>query len=129
MPKEPLSETRMIRAGVEQVERWKAATEQAGYWSVSEWIRDSLDAAAGVGLQGEVVGDLKAICIYIPNRAEDHKPFMMEMARHDTPEKVLKVIFELTERPWCSPPVLLAFLAELKRVRALLAAESKKKRR
>lgn len=51
------------------------------------------------------------------------------MARHDTPEKLLEVIFELTERPWCSPPVLLAFLVELKRVQALLAAESKKKRR
>lgn len=129
MPKEPLSETRMIRASTEQVERWKEAAERAGYWSVSEWIRDSLDEAAGAGGRGEVVGDEKAVCIYVPDRTLDKRPFVVELARYDSPDKLLKMVFEVADRPWCSPPLLRAFLFELARVLAQAEAAEPGKRR
>ena len=111
----PLAEMRMTRASLGQVEAWNTAAARDGYRSTSEWMRAVLDRASGVDMPIEVVGDEKAIAIYVPNRATDPRPFFVELARYDTPKKLLELILETRERPWCTSPAIKLFLQALRR--------------
>lgn len=127
MRKQALSETRMIRASEEQVAQWMAAAEREGYWSVSEWIRTKLGVASGTGAEAEIVADAKAIAVYRPNRKEDRKPALFEMSRYETSDQLLELVFEVSKREWCTPPVFKGFVAELERHLAERAAKAKRK--
>jgi len=127
MRKQALSETRMIRASEEQVAQWTAAAEREGYWSVSEWIRTKLGVASGTGAEAEIVADAKAIAVYRPNRKEDRKPALFEMSRYETSDQLLDLVFEVSKREWCTPPVFKSFVAELERHLAERAAKAKGK--
>lgn len=111
----PLVEMRMTRASLGQVEAWNTAAARDGYRSASEWMRAVLDRASGVDMPIEVVGDEKAIAIYVPNRATDPRPFLVELARYDTPKKLLELILETRERSWCTSPAIKLFLQALRR--------------
>jgi|CXWL01.1.fsa_nt_gi hypothetical protein len=113
MPKESLSETRLIRASSEQTARWKESAERAGYWSMSEWIRDSLDGAAGVPHKAEVVTDEKAIAIYLPDRQLDRRPYVIELARCEAPGRLVEALSDLSQRAWCTPELLRVVITEL----------------
>ncbi len=129
MPKEPLSETRMIRASEAQVAQWRVAAEREGYWSLSEWIRTKLGVASGSEAEAEIVGDAKAIAIYRPDRQQDRKPALYELARYDSGDKLLELVFEVSKRDWCTPGVLKSFVIELERVLAAREAKGKGKSR
>ena len=127
MRKQALSETRMIRASEEQVAQWMAAAEREGYWSVSEWIRTKLGVASGTGAEAEIVADAKAIAVYRPNRKEDRKPALFEMSRYETSDQLLELVFDVSKREWCTPPVFKSFVEELERHLTERAAKARGK--
>ncbi len=127
MRKHALSETRMIRASEEQVAQWMAAAEREGYWSVSEWIRTKLGVASGTGAEAEIVADAKAIAVYRPNRKEDRKPALFEMSRYETSDQLLELVFDVSKREWCTPPVFKSFVEELERHLTERAAKARGK--
>lgn len=106
MPSETKSEVFLIRATRDQLDNWREAAVKAGLASsMSEWIRATLDAATGQ--HAEIVADEHAVCLYVPNRATDKHPYVIDLATCAADPLAFRArLADLAKRPWCRAETL-----------------------
>lgn len=116
MPRDPLSETWLIRASAAQKTRWEDAAYRAGYRTLSEWIRHRLDDASLGPAAVEVVEGPDGLDVYVPDRQHDATPYAIPLRKLETAAGIGDVLLDLGTKTWCTAPILFAVVRHIDRM-------------